>query len=270
MANNGATRNAAADASGPRSLSRVLSLLDTMANTPDGVTLVELKETLQTPKSSLLNLLRPLTSDGYVARDRDRYRLGPSVFRLASSIISVWNFSGALRPFLEELSSATGESVYLGVLDTVGKAITYVDAIESTHAVRHSVPVGASRPLFSTAAGRVLLAFGDTTWVAQYLDGVSLTAFTPQTIQSRKALLNELERIRQTRISVSLGETFPESGAIAAPIFDGNGTLMAAIAIGATVTRLEHRLAELRPALRDVAARASRMSGPSQRAASNQ
>jgi DNA-binding IclR family transcriptional regulator len=248
----------------------VLGLLETLANSKDGATLVELKVTLQTPKSSLLNLLRPLTSDGYVTRDRDSYRLGPSVFRLASSIMSVWNFSGTLRPYLEELARATEESVYLGVLDTVGKAITYVDAIESSHAVRYSVPVGASRPLFSTAAGRVLLAFGDRTWVTQYLDGTSFTAFTPHTIQSREALQHELDRIRHTRISVSLGETFPESGAIAAPIFDANGTLMAAIAIGATVTRLEHRLAERRPVIRDVAARASRMSGSSQPAAANQ
>lgn len=248
----------------------MLNLLDTMANSPDGVTLVELKETLQTPKSSLLNLLRPLTSDGYVAREHDRYRLGPSVFRLASSIMSVWNFSGTLRPFLEELARATGESVYLGVLDIVGEAITYVDAIESTHAVRYSVPVGASRPLFSTAAGRVLLAFGDKAWVTKYLDGTSFTAFTPQTIQSRQALLDELARIRKSRFSVSLGETFPESGAIAAPIFDANGTSMAAIAIGAPVTRLEQRLAELRPVLRDVATRASRMNGLQQRVAENQ
>ena len=71
-------------------------------------------------------------------------------------------------------------------------------------------------------------------------------------------LLDELERIRGTRISVSLGETFPESGAIAAPIFDANGTLLAAIAIGAPVMRLEHRLMVLRPLLREVAMRASR------------
>lgn len=267
MANNGPATGAPSDASGPRSLSRVLGLLETLANSRDGATLVELKESLQTPKSSLLNLLRPLTSDGYVARDRDSYRLGPSVFRLASSIMSVWNFSGTIRPYLEELAHATQESVYLGVLDTVGRAITYVDAIESSHAVRYSVPVGASRPLFSTAAGRVLLAFGDRTWVAQYLQDTPLTALTPHTIGSRDALVDELDRIRFTRISVSLGETFPESGAIAAPVFDANGGLMAAIAIGAPVTRLESRLAELRPVIRGIAARASGTSGSQQRVA---
>jgi IclR family transcriptional regulator, acetate operon repressor len=162
-----------------------------------------------------------------------------------------------MRPYLEELAERSEESVYIGVLDTVGAVITYVDSIESPKAVRFSVPVGAARPLYSTAAGRVLLAFGDQEWVENYLRNTRITAYTPHTIASRKALREELEKIRRTRISVSLGETFPESGAIAAPIFGADAKLIAAIAIGAPVTRLEPRLAELRPIITEVASRAS-------------
>jgi DNA-binding IclR family transcriptional regulator len=147
--------------------------------------------------------------------------------------------------------------VYIGVLDTVGNVITYVDAIESAKAVRFSVPVGAARPLYSTAAGRVLLAFGDPEWVEEYLRNTKIAAYTPYTISSRKALRDELDKIRKTRISISMGETFPESGAIAAPIFGGDGKLLAAIAIGAPVSRLESRIAELTPVITDIAGRAS-------------
>jgi len=242
---------------GPRSLTRLLGLFDVLAKSKDGMTLAELNQALQSPKSSLLNLLRPLVVDGFLACDNGRYRLGPSIFRLAANIMSVWNFSSTMRPYLEELAQMCEESVYLGVLDTVGSVITYVDSIDSPKAVRFSVPVGAARPLFSTAAGRVLLAFGDQDWVDDYLKNTKFTAFTPYTVSSRKALRDELENIRKTRISVSMGETFPESGAIAAPIFGADGKLIAAIAIGAPVSRLEPRLPELRPIISDIAARAS-------------
>lgn len=257
MARNGQTREGASDVTGPRSLTRLLGLFDVLAKSKDGMTLAELNQALQSPKSSLLNLLRPLVIDGFLACDNGRYRLGPSIFRLAANIMSVWNFSSTMRPYLEELAQMSEESVYLGVLDTVGSVITYVDSIDSPKAVRFSVPVGAARPLYSTAAGRVLLAFGDQDWVDEYLKNTKVTAFTPYTVTSRKALREELENIRKTRVSVSMGETFPESGAIAAPIFGADGKLIAAIAIGAPVSRLEPRLPELRPIISDIAARAS-------------
>jgi DNA-binding IclR family transcriptional regulator len=249
--------NGAAEVTGPRSLTRLLGLFDVLAKTKDGMTLAELNQALQSPKSSLLNLLRPLVVDGFLSCENGRYRLGPSIFRLAANIMSVWNFSSTMRPYLEELAQRSEESVYLGVLDTVGNVITYVDAIESSKAVRFSVPVGAARPLYSTAAGRVLLAFGDSEWVEEYLRNTKIAAYTPHTISSRRALRDELDKIRKTRISISMGETFPESGAIAAPIFGGDGKLIAAIAIGAPVSRLETRLAELTPVISDISGRAS-------------
>lgn len=257
MPRNGQTKDGAVEVTGPRSLTRLLGLFDVLAKSKDGMTLAELNQALQSPKSSLLNLLRPLVGDGYLACDNGRYRLGPSIFRLAAKIVSVWNFSSTMRPYLEELAERSEESVYIGVLDTVGSVITYVDAIESPKSVRFSVPVGAARPLYSTAAGRVLLAFGDPEWVDDYLRNTRITAYTPYTVTSRKALREELENIRRTRISVSLGETFPESGAVAAPIFGADGKLIAAIAIGAPVSRLEPRLAELRPIIAEIAGRAS-------------
>ncbi len=257
MARNGLAKDAPTGVTGPRSLTRLLGLFDVLARTKDGMTLAELNQALQSPKSSLLNLLRPLVVDGYLACDNGRYRLGPSVFRLAANIMSVWNFSSTMRPYLEELAARSEESCYLGVLDMGGKVITYVDSIESPKAVRFSVPIGAARPLYSTAAGRVLLAYADAQWLEDYLRNIKLEAYTPYTISSRKALREELEKIRKTRISISMGENLQESGAIAAPIFGADGKNIAAIAIGAPVSRLEPRLAELRPIIADIAGRAS-------------
>jgi DNA-binding IclR family transcriptional regulator len=246
------------EVAGPRSLMRLLGLFDALAKSPkDGLGLAELNAVLKSPKSSLLNLLRPLVSTGHLNFEAGKYRLGPSIFRLAGTIMSVWNFSNVVRPFLEELALRSHESVYLGVLDRAGKVITYVDAIDSPHSVRYSVPVGAVRPLYATAAGRVLLAFADKEWQDTYISTTKLQARTPRTIATQKALREELERIRKTCISVSIGEMFPDSAAISAPVFGADGNIAAAIAVGAPAERLQPRLAELRPIIADIAARAS-------------
>jgi IclR family acetate operon transcriptional repressor len=243
---------------GPRSLMRLLGLFDALAKSPrDGLGLADLNSVLNSPKSSLLNLLRPLVATGYLNLEAGRYRLGPSIFRLSGTIMSVWNFSNTVRPFLEELAHRSRESVYLGVLDREKKVITYVDSIDSPHSIRYSVPIGGVRPLYSTAAGRVVLAFADKKWQDDYVATTKLEARTPKTISTQKGLREELERVRKTKISVSIGENFPESAAISAPVFGADGMFAAAIAVGGPTERLQPRIAELRPIIADVAARAS-------------
>lgn len=248
---------AARDAAGPRSLNRLLGLFDALAKSRGGLTLAELNTVLDSPKSSLLNLLRPLVSDGYLSHDGSRYLLGPSIFRLAATIMSVWNFSNVLRPYLEELAQRSGESAYVGVLDRADKVITYVDSIDSPHSVRYSIPIGAVRPLYATAAGRVLLAYADEEFVENYLRSTKLEALTPRTTSTRKSLCEALTKVREERISISIGEMFPESAGISAPIFGANGLVIAAIAVGAPAGRLEPKLPGLRTLVLDVAARAS-------------
>jgi DNA-binding IclR family transcriptional regulator len=237
---------------------RLLSLFDALALAPvDGLGLAELNALLESPKSSLLNLLRPLVATGYLVLDDGRYRLGPSVFQLSGMIMSVWNFSMTVRPFLEELGRRSGESVYLGVLDREHMLITYVDSIDSPHSIRYSVPIGGMRPLYSTAAGRVVLAFTDRLRQEDYIATTKLDARTPQTICTPEGLREELDRVRVSGISVSIGENSPESAAISAPVFGAYGTFAAAIAIGGPTERLERRIPEMRPLIADIAARAS-------------
>jgi IclR family transcriptional regulator, acetate operon repressor len=257
MPKNTSGRSPAREVTGPRSLTRLLGLFDALAKSSDGLTLAELNSVLESPKSSLLNLLRPLVAEGYLNHDNGRYRLGPTIFRLAGNIMLVWNFSNVIRPYLEELAQRSHESVYVGVLDRVTKTITYVDSIDSPHAVRYSVPVGGVRPLYCTAAGRVLLAFADAEFQEEYLRNTKLEAQTERTLTTRKGLRAELDKVVNSRVSVSIGEMFPESAAIAAPILGANGKIVAAMAIGGPSQRLQPKLDVLIPIITDVATRAS-------------
>jgi len=257
MSKNTSGRPPAREITGPRSLTRLLGLFDALAKSSNGLTLAELNSLLDSPKSSLLNLLRPLVAEGYLNHDNGRYRLGPTIFRLAGNIMSVWNFSNVIRPYLEELAQRSHESVYVGVLDRAAKTITYVDSIDSPHAVRYSVPIGGVRPLYCTAAGRILLAFADPEFQEEYLRTTRLEAQTERTLTTRKGLRAELDKVVRTRAAVSIGEMFPESAAIAAPIFGASGKIVAAMAIGGPSQRLQPKLDVLMPIIADVATRAS-------------
>lgn len=242
---------------GPRSVTRLPKLFEVLAKAPDGMTLAELSVALETPKSSLLNLLRPLVGDGYLTHGAGRYLLGPMLFRLAADILSQWKLPRLIRPYMEEVLERTGETVVLCVLDRDAEVVTYVEVIESNQAVRFSTSVGKTRPLYCTAAGRVLLAFSDKPWREAYMKHVNLKRMTPTTTTSRPALVRKLEEVRKTGVSLSYGEANQGLTALSVPLFGANGDVVAALMVAGPSERFEGALGAIREAVVDVATRAS-------------
>ena len=248
------------DVTGPRSLTRLLGLFDVLSLMPNGMSLAELNVTLDSPKSSLLNLLRPLVAEGYLIHSNGTYRLGPSIFRLAASVMSAWNFPKMIRPFMEELVERTGESVLLGVLNSEAEVLTYVEIIDSPHPVRYQIPVGTTRPIYSSSAGRLLLAYTDKAWRDQYVNSVAfkLKTATPVT---RASLTRELEKIRSEGVSTSIDAFMVGLAAVAAPVFDGDGRCIASLNIAGPSDRFRNELESLKATVKEVASRASGVVG---------
>jgi DNA-binding IclR family transcriptional regulator len=243
-------------AGGPRSLTRLLGLFGVLSRAPDGMSLAELSVALESPKSSLLNLLRPLVAEGYLAHAQSVYRLGPSIFRLAAGVLAAWNFPKLIRPFLEELSTRTEETVLLGVLNREAEVLTYVDIIDSPHPVRYQIPIGTTRPLYASAAGRLLLAYADKKFRDDYLGSVAFKSKTAIPM-SRSALKVELDRIRQEGVSWSIDAYMKGLAAVAAPVFDGDGKCVASLNIAGPSERFRVELDFLKATVKEVAGKAS-------------
>ncbi|WP_085944629.1 IclR family transcriptional regulator [Ideonella sp. B508-1] len=248
------------DASGPRSLARLLGLFDVLSLMPNGMSLAELNVTLESPKSSLLNLLRPLVAEGYLVHNAGLYRLGPSIFRLAASVMSAWNFPRMIRPFMDELVERTGESALLSVLNREAEVLTYVEIVDSPNPIRYQIPVGTTRPIYSSTAGRLLLAFTDKAWRDQYVTTVAFKLKTAIPI-TRASLVRELDKIRSEGVSSSIDGYSLGLAAVAAPVFDGEGRCIASLNIAGPSDRFRHDLESLKTTVKDVAARASGVVG---------
>lgn len=245
----------------PRSLMRLLGLFDAIAKTDGGLTLARLSAVLDAPKSSLLMLLRPLVAGGYLIHEAGVYRLGAAIFRLASDILSTRNFPKLVRPFMAELVARSQETVFLAVIDRDSARVTYVEGMESPQAIRYTTAVGSARPLYCSAAGKLLLAFQDDAWRERYLRTVKLQPMTPRTVTSRIALRKELAKIRRSGVAISIGEAIPGAAGIAVPIFNADKSVAAALLIGAPVDRFQRKHEALRGLVKEVAAKASGMLG---------
>jgi DNA-binding IclR family transcriptional regulator len=248
----------------PRSVGRVLQVLERLACSAQGETLSALSALMETPKTSLLNVLRGMQSDGYIKLENGFYRLGHQSYSLALAIVatgSSTDFQALARPFVERFVEEYGETTMLAVLNPEKNAAIYIEKIEAATSIRFAASVGSARPLYASAVGRVLLAFQPAEIIDSYLSSANLAALTLHTVTKKKDIRNKLKEIVVEGVAVSRGEVDTEVFGLAAPIFGAEGKVIAAISIGAPVARGEIKGKLLADALKKTAAAISRAIG---------
>ncbi|MGH2531079.1 MAG: IclR family transcriptional regulator [Thermomicrobiales bacterium] len=239
-----------------RSVQRVVSILRALAEAKPSLGLSEVSTAVELPESTVYRMLATLQGEGFVERTPDgsgRYQLGLEVFRLGSSVLKRLGIGQESLSYLEALAEETHETVNLGALH--GFHVLYLQKVESQHPLRASLTVGsATVPAHCSANGKALLAHLAEDELTALLDEHSLSRRGPNTITDRATLLKELARIRAQGFSVDDLEFAADIRAVAAPIRDHHGEVIAAVAIAAPATRLSRERAyELAPRIVEAA-----------------
>jgi DNA-binding IclR family transcriptional regulator len=206
---------------------------------PPGVT--RLAGLIASDKSQVSRSLRILAEHGLVDRDPDTlgYRLGWRLLAMAGRS-SRANLLAAGDPLLKRLVRETGERAHLSVLR--GASVLTVLSEGSDHAVQAAGWVGRSVPLHSTSTGRALLFDHSAEDVAELLAGEQLPAATAKAPRSAADLH---ERIAAARlVGFALVDEEFEAGlvAVAAPVRDFGGRIVAALNVSAPKFRFARQL----------------------------
>lgn len=229
--------NTSEKAFGPRSVLRVMDILQALATEAAGVTLAKLSDQLQLPKTSVFSLLRALEAGGYVQADDGRYTLGGQALRLGASLGQARSFPKCVRPVLEWLAKETEETILLGVLSEEGHEISYVDVIESEKPLRFAVRTGNRRPLYCTAAGKAMLAFLPDAVRTNYLVQTRFVKFTPDT-SSKEELTALFPGIRRRGVVVDANGIIDGATGVASPGFDEAGLVTCSVTIAGPTARM--------------------------------
>jgi len=243
-----------------RAAGRVVDILELVVSARDGLALRELSAQLVAPKSSLLPLLRTLAARGYLEQGPGgEYRLGRRAVELGLGQPAGHGLPEIARPALRALMERTGETVFLGTLSGDGAAVVFVDKVDSDQVIRYAGGVGERRPLHATSSGKVILAFLPAPQREKILRALPLKRYTDHTVTSLTALRATLDEVRETGLCVNLDELAVGAAGIAAPIFDRDGAVAGACAIGGPTDRVRPRLralaAEVKASARAISAR---------------
>ncbi len=158
--------------------------------------ITELSQRVMMSKSTVYRFLQTMKSLGYVAQEgeSEKYSLTLKLFELGARCRSV-DLVRSADIQMRELSRLTKETIHLGALDE--DSIVYIHKIDSMYNLRMYSRIGRRNPLYSTAIGKVLLAWRDRSEVEQILDGVEYKRSTERTITSTEELLKVLDGVRE-------------------------------------------------------------------------
>lgn len=219
------------------SVDRALRLL-LLVGRRSSVRLSEASEALGVAPSTAHRLLAMLAFHDFVRHDGDRhgYVAGPALAEIGRARVETADLRRLARPVLEDLAARTAETVHLAVLD--GRVVRYVDAVESTRALRVAARTGRALPAHCTAAGKALLAALAPRRVSGLLAGVALEAATDRSITAHGALARHLATARRLGHAVNLEESEEGVASVAAAARDRAGRPLAAISVAGPVARM--------------------------------
>ena len=218
------------------SLDRGLRVLEVFGGSRQPMTLSDLAKAADLPRATARRILFTLERAGFVATDGKLFRLMPRVLVLASAFLASNHVVSVLQPALDRLSGEAQEISSMAILE--GDDVVFIARASPTRIFSAGIDIGYRLPAFCTSVGRVLLSRLPDDELAAALDEMDLAPLTPFTVTDKKLLLKTIIADRAKGYSLVDREAEPHFRSIAVPVRRYDGTIVAAVNIGAHVDRM--------------------------------
>ena len=214
---------------GVRSVQLALDVLEAVAFSTEELGVTQIADRVRVTKGSVHRHLLTLVDRGYLTQNPEtaRYAIGAKsrlLARLAPDPDLVQVAVGPMR----ELRDRLGHSVVLSATTPRGALVMLT--VAGTSPIEIGVRPGSELSFHASAQGKVLLAFAPRPMQQRVL-GRSLQAFTARTIVDVDRVEEELTQTFKRGYAAAPEEAMLGINAVAAPVFDGSDSCVAAVAI---------------------------------------
>ncbi len=208
---------------------RAVQVLEILAGSHTGHSLADLSRQTGIPKSSLFRILLTLEKVSIVQLDRTRnvYNLGMKLIDWGNRALEKIDLKSITHPHVVRMAHETRESYYVAVLDE--NEVIIIDRADTPEIWRMVARLGQRSPVHATASGQVLVAEVGEEALDLIVGRSAFKRFTPRTLTSVSRLKERLKEVRRTGYVVADAEYKPDLCAIAVPIRDHHGKVVAAL-----------------------------------------
>lgn len=222
-----------------KSAQRVLELLEFFAEERRPCSVGDISRSLGYPQSSTSVLLKSLALAGYLDHDA---RSGLYIPNVRIALITAWIHDRLyseqhLVHLMEQVLAKTGHTVMIGCRKDTD--VRYLHVLQSTREGRFTARIGALRPLFHSAAGKMLLSRLPQREVSQLLRKANALASSATEQRELSAVLQELEIIRQQGYALSQGTSMPGAAALAIFLPTGQDREPLTLSVGGPMAEIQ-------------------------------
>lgn len=234
-------------------IDKCFGILELMARSGKPFSISEIARKLSLNKSTVFNIVHTLMDLSVLeAKNGRNLNFGFRLHVLGKAASSRADLIRVVHPFLEQISTASNFSAFLGVRS--GLKAVIVDKADSAADVKISSEVGMRLPLLAGAGGKALLSLLTDSSLDEILSDNELKKFTPYTIVDVNEFKQIILNIRQEGIAFDLEEYIEGVVAVSVPIDVHKSDVQAAIwAVGLRAQASNEKLASLSEVLKQVA-----------------
>lgn len=182
-----------------KSANRAMEILQLVNANPQGLSLSEICQRLEMPKSSTHELLHAMEQQKFLQIDGKRYKIGIRIFELGQTASRNLDILRAVRPHVKWLSSQSSMTTQFGILEKT--EVIYLSKITSHEGIAVESQVGARMPAHATALGKAMLSLLPDEVLETNYGSVVFEKFTPSTIASTSELRDRLNEIRDKKFA---------------------------------------------------------------------
>ncbi len=220
-------------------LERALSIIELLAEHPEGLSISEITDYLEYPRNSIFRITSTLLDNDYLIRDEETkvFQLSLKLLTLGHAAISEQNLVDKSLHVMRHLRDIYKETVPLGILsDTEGITI---EEVQGTHPFRFVLEPGKRFHLHTSAPGKAMVAYLPDNEREELLDKIDYIQFNERTITNKEDYRRVLEAVREKGYSTDCVEETEGMNCVGAPIFNRKGYPVAAIWITGPASRLK-------------------------------
>lgn len=210
-------------------LRKGFAVMECLADHPGGLTMQEIINTLELPKTTAFRLLSSMVEMGYLILNPEsaRYTLARRLLRLGLAALGQSNIvEQALGP-MRMLRDSVRESVMLGVF--IANRVVLLEQVLGSHNFTFMLKPGSDFCLHASAPGKLFIAMMPDSEREAAMATIDFKRFNEHTIATREELDAELETIRTKGYALDLEEEMSGVHCVAAPVYNTFGHITAVV-----------------------------------------
>jgi DNA-binding IclR family transcriptional regulator len=220
------------------SILKAFDLLELLSRHENGLSLTDISNHLKWNKATAHRIANTLLARGYITQNEEtlKYKMSFKILSLGSRLLNETKFNEISAPFLKNLLTEINETIHLVLLDGLG--VAYIDKLEPKDIpYRMNTYIGKRNPLYSTAVGKIMLAYNYMDSLDEIWAGFDLKSYTPNTITNIDQMRDELKNILKNGYAYDNEEQELDIICIASPVFNNLGTVNYAVSVSIPKSR---------------------------------